>query len=220
MYCKIRRKLYHVLYMKSSPLEAVIAKKHQTIQQKNSHKVHFENNNSKHGDHDLLLMGAIQAHPISSQKILILLDIRSAQNVGSLFRTADAVGIDHIYLCGVTPQPIDRFGRKDMRIHKTALGAEDCIPWEYREDCIGLLRELTTKHYQTIAIEQSKNSIDYKTIHIQPYTAFILGNEVDGIPQNILDVVTDIVEIPMKGMKESLNVSVAGGIALFRMLDR
>lgn len=154
------------------------------------------------------------------QAILVLHDIRSAQNVGSLFRTADAVGISKIYLSSITPSPIDRFGRARSDIAKTALGAELTIPWELYQDLETLLDSYKKQGYQTIAIEQSEHSIDYKTIIPKEKVLFILGNEVEGIPAELLSRVDIVAEIPMVGEKESLNVSVAGGIALFRILNK
>ena len=152
--------------------------------------------------------------------ILILPDIRSAQNVGSLFRTADACGIDYIYVVGITPAPLDQFGRANSALAKTALGAEQTIPWKKVATLGPLLARLKKENVQTIAIEQSERSIDYKKVKVQKPVAFILGNEVDGLPKSILQKVDVVAEIPMNGMKESLNVSVAGGIALFRMLGK
>jgi tRNA G18 (ribose-2'-O)-methylase SpoU len=154
------------------------------------------------------------------QAILVLHDIRSAQNVGSLFRTSDAVGISKIYLSSITPTPIDRFGRARSDIAKTALGAEKNIPWETYEDIILLINKYKEQGYKIIAIEQSENSVDYKKVKTTEKTLFILGNEVNGLSQEILNNVDVIAQIPMVGDKESLNVSVAGGIALFRILDK
>lgn len=151
---------------------------------------------------------------------LILFNIRSAQNVGSLFRTADAAGISKIYLVGYTPDPVDRFLRPRNDVAKAALGAEKTIPWEHVSAISPLLKKLKKQGIQTIAIEQSKNSVDYKKIKPQFPAAFILGNEVEGIKETVLKQVDVIAEIPMVGKKESLNVSVAGGIALFRILNR
>ncbi|HTH93102.1 MAG TPA: TrmH family RNA methyltransferase [Candidatus Paceibacterota bacterium] len=153
------------------------------------------------------------------KRILILPDIRSAQNVGSLFRTADACGIQEIYLVGITPAPTDKFGRANSAIAKTALGAEQTIPWKYIATLAPLLTKLKKENVKTIAIEQSDRSIDYKKVKGSKSVAFILGNEVDGLPKKILDRVDIVAEIPMSGKKESLNVSVAGGIALFRILN-
>lgn len=152
--------------------------------------------------------------------VLILPDIRSALNVGAIFRTADAVGISKIYLTGYTPRPTDQFGRVQKDISKSALGAETWIPWEYKKTTVPLLRSLKKDGFTIIAIEQSKNSVDYKKIKKIEKIAFIIGPEVEGLNQKILNECDYIAEIPMKGKKESLNVSVATGIALFRILDK
>lgn len=150
--------------------------------------------------------------------ILILENIRSAQNVGALFRTADAAGVSKIYLVGYTPDPVDRFLRPRSDIAKAALGAEKTIPWEHAKTISPLLKKLAKDGFQIISIEQSETSLDYKKIKTTEKVAFILGNEVDGVSKTALANSHHIAEIPMKGEKESLNVSVAGGIALFRML--
>lgn len=136
-----------------------------------------------------------------------------------MFRTADAVGINKIYLTGYTPTPLDRFGkiRKDMA--KSALGAEKFVEWEYKKGILPLLAKLKKDKYQIIGVEQNKNSVDYKKITPKNKNAFILGEEVAGIPKNILKKCDIIAEIPMRGKKESLNVSVACGVALFRILS-
>lgn len=151
---------------------------------------------------------------------LILHDIRSAENVGAIFRTADAVGISKIYLTGYTPSPIDRFGRKRSDVAKSALGAEMRIPFEQVSDIDSLFTRLGAEGVSLVAIEQSPRAIDYTTVSITSPTAFIVGNEVTGLPDSILEKVQTIAEIPMYGEKESLNVSVATGVALYRMLER
>ena len=155
----------------------------------------------------------------NQENILILHNIRSAQNVGAIFRTADAVGIAKIYLFGWTPAPLDRFGRKRQDIAKSALGAEDLIPWEQKKSLPVLMSKLKREKYSIIAIEQDKNSVEYKKVKLRRKNAFIVGTEVSGVPKNILKKCDIIAEIPMRGKKESLNVSVATGVALFRMLD-
>ena len=152
------------------------------------------------------------------ENILIINDIRSVTNVGAMFRTADACGIDKIYLTGFTPTPLDRFGkiRKDMA--KSALGAEGFVKWEHKRSLPALLRSLRREKYLIIGIEQDKKSIDYKQVKIKEKNVFIVGAEVTGIPKNILQKCDVIAEIPMIGKKESLNVSVACGIALFGIL--
>ena len=155
---------------------------------------------------------------MKDQNELILLDIRSAHNVGAIFRTADAAGISKIYLVGITPAPLDRFGRVRKDVAKAALGAEKIVKWESRKSVTALLRELKKDKVQIIALEQSKKSVDYKKIKPKNSFCLVLGNEVLGIPSAILSHCDKIVEIPMHGKKESLNVSVAVGIALFQML--
>ncbi|MEI7513580.1 MAG: TrmH family RNA methyltransferase [bacterium] len=150
--------------------------------------------------------------------VLILNNIRSTHNVGAIFRTADACGISKMYLVGTTPTPIDRFGRERKDVAKTALGAEKTIPWEYFENINPLLTKLKKEKFTILAIEQSKNSVDYKKVQLKNNSAIILGSEVTGIPEDILEKCDIVAEIPMMGEKESLNVSVATGVVLFRIL--
>lgn len=148
--------------------------------------------------------------------IVILHNIRSIENVGAMFRTADAAGVEKIYLTGYTPAPIDRFGRKRKDLAKSALGAEEFVVWEQKENLPILMRSLKKDGYQIIAVEQDQKSIDYKKIKLKEKNVFIMGAEVEGIPKDILKKCDVIAEIQMKGKKESLNVSVALGIVLFR----
>lgn len=152
------------------------------------------------------------------QNILILDNIRSVENVGAIFRTADAVGIDKIYLCGITPCPTDRFGKKRNDLAKSALGAEEFVNWEYIENILTLVKKLKKENYKIIALEQDKKSKHYSKIKLNNRNAFVLGNEVDGVNKNILKIVDEIAEIPMRGEKESLNVSVATGVFLYGIL--
>lgn len=154
------------------------------------------------------------------QAILIIHDVRSAQNVGSLFRSADAVGLSKIYLSSITPGPVDRFGRARSDIAKTALGAEKNIPFEHYDDIFILLQKYKNMGFTVVSIEQSEDSVDYKEVVKKDKIIFILGNEVEGLPKEVLAMSDVVAEIPMKGKKESLNVSVAGGVAIFRILDR
>lgn len=151
---------------------------------------------------------------------LILHDIRSVENVGSIFRTADGAGVDKIFLTGYTPSPIDRFGRKRKDMAKVALGAEESVPCESVADLKKLIGQLKKEKLKIVALEQDKKSVDYKKaskILKNSSCALILGNEVNGIPKNILKMSDLIIEIPQKGKKESLNVSVAAGIAIFSL---
>jgi 23S rRNA (guanosine2251-2'-O)-methyltransferase len=154
----------------------------------------------------------------NQRNILIINNVRSVTNVGAMFRTADAAGIDKIYLTGYTPTPLDRFGRIRKDMAKSALGAEEYVKWEYKKNLSTLLSKLKKEKNLIVGIEQAKNSVDYKKVKLQSKNAFIVGAEVTGIPQNILKKCDIIAEIPMRGKKESLNVSVACGIVLFRVL--
>lgn len=149
---------------------------------------------------------------------LLLHNIRSTHNVGAIFRTADAVGVKKIYVSGYTPTPVDRFGRVRQDISKASLGAEKTVDWESIIDPEDLLKRLKVKKTLICAIEQNKNSINYKNIPKKDSTLFILGNEVDGIEKDLLKLSDCIAEIPMCGSKESLNVSVAAGIVLYGYL--
>jgi tRNA G18 (ribose-2'-O)-methylase SpoU len=153
-----------------------------------------------------------------SNSVLVLPDIRSAINVGAIFRTADAVGISKIYLTGYTPRPTDKFDRIQKDISKSALGAESFVEWEYQKSLVSLISKLKKLGFKIIAIEQGKRAIDYRKVKVSGKTAIIMGPEVLGLSKKILDKCDVITEIPMHGKKESLNVSVACGVALFRIL--
>lgn len=150
---------------------------------------------------------------------VILHDIRSSENVGSIFRTADAAGVSKIYLSGYTPSPLDRFKRKNPKLAKTALGAEDAVPWEVEVDIFSLIENLKKQDVEVFAVEQDPASVPYTNVVSEKKVAYILGNEVSGIPKEVLAACDQIVEIPMRGKKESLNVSVTAGIILFRARD-
>jgi 23S rRNA (guanosine2251-2'-O)-methyltransferase len=153
------------------------------------------------------------------QTKVILHNIRSVHNVGSIFRTCDAAGIGEIVLCGYTPQPLDRFGNQRSDLAKVALGAEKSVKWSFVEDIKSAIAELKKSGFEIVAIEQAEKSIDYKDVKVGEKVAFIFGNEPDGIEKEILDICDVIAEIPMRGEKESLNVSVTAGVALFRILE-
>lgn len=149
---------------------------------------------------------------------LIIHNIRSAENVGSIFRTSDAAGVSKIYLTGYTPAPTDRFGRAVSKIAKTALGAEQSVPWEQYTDVFGLIKKLKADGTKVVALEQAEDSVPYDQYKVEGPTALLVGNEVDGVEEGVLGACDAIIEIPMKGQKESLNVSVAAGIALFYLV--
>ena len=149
-------------------------------------------------------------------KVLILDNIRSAYNVGSIFRSADCAGIDRIILCGITPTPMDRFGRLQREIEKTSLGAVNHISYIYNERIEDAIKSIEDE-YEIIAVEQTEGSIPYKEYKLKENVAFIFGNEVEGIGDSTLALVDGIIEIPMHGKKESLNVAVSVGVVLFNI---
>jgi tRNA G18 (ribose-2'-O)-methylase SpoU len=150
---------------------------------------------------------------------LILHNIRSVYNVGSIFRTAEAAGVKEIFLTGYSPSPLDKFGNFRKDIKKTALGTEKKVSWEKIKDIKKLLDKLKKQKIKIIALEQSAGSLDYKKFIINKPTAVLVGNEVRGVSSRLLTKMDKVIEIPMMGNKESLNVSVACGVALFRILD-
>ena len=148
--------------------------------------------------------------------VIILDNIRSGHNVGSVFRTADAFRIEKIILCGHTCTP------PHPEIYKTALGAEDTIPYEKQDSIINCINDLKEKKYIIIGIEQTDNSSvlnDFK-IDKNYHYAIILGNEVDGVQHDALNICDHILEIPQEGTKHSLNISVAAGIVLWEFFKK
>jgi 23S rRNA (guanosine2251-2'-O)-methyltransferase len=149
------------------------------------------------------------------KKILIINDIRSNYNVGAMFRTADGAGVEKIYLAGFTPCPKDRFGRVVGEIHKTALGAEESVAWEYVTSVIDLIADLKKEGYTVVSVEQDPNSIKLHDFKVPNKVAYIMGSETEGVPKDVLLDSDVILELPMLGKKESLNVSVTAGIVLY-----
>src|SRR3989344_4447472 len=144
---------------------------------------------------------------------VILDNIRSCHNVGSIFRTADAFGVQKLYLCGYTPTPDNNYGK----IAKTALGAQSSVPWEFRSATWRVLAELRERHIMILGLEQHGTSINLDDFKPQKNCAVLVGNETRGISRSLLKRCDAIIEIPMRGTKESLNVSVATGIALYAL---
>lgn len=148
--------------------------------------------------------------------VAVLCDIRSIHNVGSIFRTADAAGIKKIYLCGITPSPLDRFGKIRPEFTKVALGAEQSVAWENKKSAANALSMLSKKGYLIVAVEQAPNAKSYATMRRRGgMWALVMGNEITGLSKSILKKADEIIEIPMRGKKESLNVSVAFGIVAY-----
>lgn len=152
--------------------------------------------------------------------ILILHNIRSVFNVGSIFRTADAAGVSKIYLSGYTPAPLDRFNQPRKDFAKVSLGAEKFLAWEQANDLPRLIKRLQHEDFMIVALEQAKKSVPLSHFKAPKHRkiALVLGNEVRGVSKQLLAKCDAIVEIPMRGTKESLNVSVAAGIAMFALL--
>ena len=163
--------------------------------------------------------------------VAVLWNIRSIHNVASIFRTSDGAGVRKLFLCGITPAPTDRFGKILPQFAKISLGAEKSVEWEAirpPKAVSSLLKKLRKDGYKIFAVEQSKKSVPY--YKVRPFDAsqgknhcklaLVFGNEVRGLPDAILKKADKILEIPMLGKKESLNVSVAFGIVIYGILHR
>ncbi len=148
--------------------------------------------------------------------IIVLDDIRSLHNIGSVFRTSDAFLIKKIYLCGITAVPPNK------EIHKTALGATDTVAWEYQQDVLSVIEKLKKENVSVFAIEQVENSIflqDFKTENGKKY-ALVFGNEVFGVSQKAIEICDGAIEIPQLGTKHSLNISVSAGIVVWDLFKK
>ena len=145
---------------------------------------------------------------------ILVEDVRSVYNVGSIFRTADSFGAEKVYLSGITSYP----PREDL--HKTALGAEDSVDWEYNKDPILLAKKIKQQGIQLVLIEQTKESKSIFDVNIDFPTCFIVGNEVNGVSEALARLADIHLEIPMNGIKQSLNVSVATGIIGYELLRK
>lgn len=153
--------------------------------------------------------------------VLVLHDIRSAYNVGAIFRTADGAGVAHIYLSGYTPGPPDGsrpFTTKPERmVIKTALGAQQCVPWTRRATFEDVATYLRAQNMALVALEQTPHSTNYRDYVVNRPTALVLGNEPVGMDPAHVALCDAAIDIPMYGRKKSLNVSVAAGIALYAL---
>lgn len=166
--------------------------------------------------HDEISLKRSKPEEISSVKKLpvyvILNSIRSNYNVGSIFRTSDAAMIEKLYLCGYTPHPPKK------EILKTALGATESVKWEYVKDALSVIKELKSKGVKICALELTENSKIYYEVDKNDFPlALVVGNEISGVSQEILDQCDMAIEIPQYGIKQSLNVAVAYGIAVFEL---
>lgn len=157
--------------------------------------------------------------------IVIAHDMRSTHNVGSLFRTAEGLGVSKIYLTGYTPHPgfVDDtrlpyiVEKLEKQIDKTALGASAMVNWQYEEDATAIIGKIKDQGYRLVALEQAPNSTTLHEYTPPDKVALLLGNEVDGLDQKYLDLTNDILEIPMFGKKESFNVIQATAMALYQL---
>ncbi|MEO9483245.1 MAG: RNA methyltransferase [Ekhidna sp.] len=148
--------------------------------------------------------------------VLVLDDVRSAMNVGSAFRTSDAFSLEKIYLCGITAQPPHR------EINKTALGAQDTVTWEHKETITHCIDQLKTDGYQIVAVEQADEStslLDFEVKKDLKY-AFVFGNEVFGVNDQVVEHADTVLEIPQYGTKHSLNISVSIGVVLWDFISK
>lgn len=157
-------------------------------------------------------MDADQFRAANKVPLIVVLDnIRSQHNVGAVFRTADAFRLQAVYLCGICCCP------PNAEIHKTALGAEQTVPFRYFDNTLDAVQQLHEDGYTVYAIEQTHNSIDFDTIQVSGPTAVILGHEVFGVQQDVVDAADGAIEISQYGTKHSLNVSVTAGIVLYKL---
>lgn len=146
--------------------------------------------------------------------IMVLDNVRSLNNVGAVFRTADAFCVQEVFLCGITACPPHR------EIHKTALGADETVRWRYFETTEQACEELKRMEYKIYAVEQVENSTMLHEMAIKPQSAFVMGNEVDGVGDGVLPYCDGAVELPQKGTKHSLNVSVCAGIVMWTAFEQ
>ena len=145
--------------------------------------------------------------------IIVLDNIRSLSNVGAFFRSADAFRIGALYLCGITACPPHR------EIHKTALGADETVKWRYFETTEAACQALKSEGYKIFAVEQVEGSVPLQDFKFEPHTAYILGNEVEGVSEETLPYCEGAIELPQAGTKHSINVSVCAGIVMWRLFE-
>ena len=154
----------------------------------------------------------------NEQRVIVLLDnIRSLYNTGSILRTADASGVERVVLCGITPRP-DQGSRQRRAIAKTALGAEDSVAWEYQPDAHAALESLATAGYHIVAVETSPEAVNLFEWTPRWPVCLVFGHEVDGVSSALAAHVETVIRIPMLGEKRSLNVATAAGVVLYELL--
>lgn len=163
---------------------------------------------------ELNRLSLTEYHEVEKLDVIVVLDnVRSLSNIGSFFRTADAFRIGEIFLCGITACPPHR------EIHKTALGAEESVKWRYFETTADACRYLKQNNYVINAVEQIEDSIMLNDFIPVNKSAYIFGNEVDGVDDEVLPYCDNAIEIPQEGTKHSLNVSVSAGIVMYHLFN-
>ena len=156
----------------------------------------------------------------SSQRVVVVLDnIRSLYNTGSMFRTADACGVERLFLCGITPHP-NQGGRQQRAIAKTALGAENSVPWEHESDARAALARLVAEGYEAVVVEPSPDAIDLFEWRPKWPVCLVFGHEKDGVSADLGAQAHTVIRIPMLGQKRSLNVATAAGVVLYELVRR
>ena len=146
--------------------------------------------------------------------IIVLDNIRSLSNVGAFFRTADAFRLKELLLCGITACPPHR------EIHKTALGADETVKWRYFETTEAACQALKAENYKVFAVEQVEGSLALQDFEFEPHTAYLLGNEVEGVSEEALSYCDGAIELPQEGTKHSINVSVCAGIIMWKAFEQ
>lgn len=154
-----------------------------------------------------------EIHQRPKKPVRVILDnIRSLYNVGSIFRTSDAVGIEKLYLCGITGTP------PRAEIHKAALGSEKSVPWEYFKDPIEIVNHLKKEGFKIVILEHTDSGILYHQTNFKFPLCLVVGHEISGISDEVVALADMAIEIPMAGIKQSLNVAVAYGIAIYEIM--
>jgi 23S rRNA (guanosine2251-2'-O)-methyltransferase len=158
-------------------------------------------------------------HTVKKLPVYVVLNsIRSTYNVGSIFRTSDGAMIEKLFLCGYTPHPIDSEGKGNKEILKTALGSTESVKWEYVKDAKEVILKMKNDGIKICALEMTNKSIPYYRIKKEDFPlCVVVGNEITGVSQELIDLCDFSIEIPQFGIKQSLNVAVAYGIAVFEM---
>ena len=162
---------------------------------------------------ELNRLSVLEYKELEKDPVIVLLDdVRSLNNIGSIFRTCDAMGVKKMYLCGITGQPPHR------EIRKTAIGASKSVDWEYEKNASEILIKYRELGYEIIAVEQTSNSISLENYQVKKkHTLLVFGNEINGVSQKLIDLCDLSLEIPQWGTKHSINISVSVGVVLWNL---